>query len=65
MRAEVTKGRDAEEVLPVTYEDNYVTLFPGESRTLWARFRTADLGGQKAHLRLEGYNVNKRLAILG
>jgi exo-1,4-beta-D-glucosaminidase len=65
MRAEVTKGRGGEEVLPITYEDNYVTLFPGESRTLWARFRTAELGGQKAHLRLEGYNVNKRIVAFG
>ncbi len=62
MRAEVTKGRDGEEVLPVRYEDNYVTLFPGESRTLWARFRTSDLKGGNPQLRLEGYNVGKRLA---
>jgi exo-1,4-beta-D-glucosaminidase len=64
MRAEVTRGPDGEEVLPITYEDNYVTLFPGESRTLWARFSTADLEGRKAHLRLEGYNVNRRIATL-
>jgi hypothetical protein len=42
-----------------------VTLFPGESRTLWARFRTADLEGRKPHLRLEGYNVSQRIARLG
>jgi len=62
MRAEVTKGPDGEEVLPVAYEDNYVTLFPGESRTLWARFRMEDLKRQEPHLRLEGYNAGKRLA---
>ena len=62
MRDEVTKGRDGDEVLPVTYEDNYVTLFPGESRTLWAKVRTADLNGHTPQLRLEGYNVGKRLA---
>ncbi len=62
MRAEVTKGPGGEEVLPITYEDNYVTLFPGESRTLWARFRAADLGGHRPHLRLEGYNVNRQTA---
>ncbi|HEV2351394.1 MAG TPA: glycoside hydrolase [Terriglobia bacterium] len=60
MRAEVTRGPDGEEVLPITYEDNYVTLFPSETRTLWAKFRTADLSGRKAHLRLEGYNVSKQ-----
>ncbi|MEJ2010003.1 MAG: glycoside hydrolase [Acidobacteriota bacterium] len=64
MRAEVIRGPDGDEVLPVTYEDNYITLFPKESKTLWARFRTADLGGRKAHLRLEGYNVNRRTATI-
>jgi exo-1,4-beta-D-glucosaminidase len=64
MRAEITKGRDGEELLPITYEDNYVTLFPGESRTLWARFRTSDSGVRKPHLRLEGYNVNQQIAPL-
>ena len=62
MRAEVTKGLDGEEVLPVTYEDNYVTLFAGESRTLTARFDRARLDGQKPYLRLEGYNVAKETA---
>lgn len=60
MRAEVTRGPDGEEVLPITYEDNYITLFPSETRTLWARFITADLAGRKAHLRLEGYNISKQ-----
>ena len=64
LRAEVTRGPDGEEVLPITYEDNYVTLFPKESRTLWAKFRAADLAGQKAHLRLEGYNVVKKAAAI-
>ncbi|MGO8817470.1 MAG: glycosyl hydrolase 2 galactose-binding domain-containing protein [Terriglobia bacterium] len=57
LRVEVTRS-DGEEILPITYEDNYVTLFPGESRTLWAKFRTEDLGGKSAYLRVEGYNVN-------
>lgn len=64
MRADVTKGPDGEEVLPVTYEDNYITLFPQEPRTLWARFRTADLRGAPPHLRLEGYNVGKQIAAM-
>lgn len=61
MRAEVAKGSRGDEVLPVTYEDNYVTLFPGESRTLWARFRTVDLGGHEPYFRVEGYNVSQQV----
>lgn len=60
VRAEVCQSQGGDEVLPVMYEDNYVTLFPREERMLWARFRTADLGGHKPYLRVEGYNVARR-----
>ncbi|HET7213483.1 MAG TPA: hypothetical protein VFL79_07845 [Terriglobia bacterium] len=62
MRAEVAKGSRGDEVLPITYDDNYITLFPGESRTLGARFKTVDLGGQEPHFRVEGYNVSQQVA---
>lgn len=35
-RAEVTKTRDGDEILPITYDDNYVTVFGGESVELRA-----------------------------
>ncbi len=64
MRAEVTKGVNGEEVLPITYEDNYITLFSKESLTLQAKFRKTDLAGQEACLKVEGYNVPTRTAEL-
>jgi exo-1,4-beta-D-glucosaminidase len=57
VRAEVTAGNEGLEVLPVTYTDNYVTLWPGESITITAKYATADLGGQSPYLRVRGYNV--------
>jgi exo-1,4-beta-D-glucosaminidase len=63
MRAEVTKGNDGEEVLPITYEDNYITLFPHESRTTQATFNAAELSGQAPGLRLEGYNVARKVVL--
>ena len=57
LRAEVTAGVGGLEVVPVTYTDNDVTLFPGESTTITARYATADLGGQQPSLRVRGYNV--------
>jgi len=56
-RAEVTAGNNGLEVLPVTYTDNYVSLFPGESTTITAKYATSDLGGQAPYLRIRGYNV--------
>jgi len=56
-RAEVTAGNNGLEVLPITYTDNYISLFPGESITITSRYATADLGGQSPYLRIRGYNV--------
>ena len=57
LRPEVVAGSSGIEVVPITYSDNYVTLFPGESTTLRARYARADLGGLAPSLRLRGYNV--------
>jgi exo-1,4-beta-D-glucosaminidase len=61
LRTEITKGADGEEVLPITYEDNYITLYPHEARTLVATFATSALDGRAAGLRVEGYNVAKKI----
>jgi exo-1,4-beta-D-glucosaminidase len=65
LRAEITKGADGEEVLPITYEDNYITLYPHEARTLVATFATSALGGGQPALRVEGYNVTKKIVTPG
>lgn len=60
LRPEVTAGNGGTEVVPVSYTDNYVSLWPGESTTITARYQTADLGGQPPYLRVRGYNVPTR-----
>jgi exo-1,4-beta-D-glucosaminidase len=69
VRAEVTQGADGNEILPITYDDNYVTIFPHEIRTIVARFVDARLSGSvpgslTPALRVEGYNVAKRVVSL-
>jgi len=61
VRAEVTQGNDGEEILPITYDENYITVFPHERRTIEAVFnRSAARAGPPA-LRVEGYNLGKRI----
>jgi exo-1,4-beta-D-glucosaminidase len=57
LRPEVTAGNGGTEVVPISYTDNYVSLWPGESTTVTARYQTADLAGQAPYLRVRGYNV--------
>jgi exo-1,4-beta-D-glucosaminidase len=57
LRPEVTAGNGGTEVVPVSYTDNYVSLWPGESTTITATYQTADLAGQAPFLRVRGYNI--------
>ncbi len=57
VRPEVTAGNGGNEVVPVNYTDNYVSLWPGESTTITATYQTGDLSGQAPYLRVRGYNV--------
>jgi exo-1,4-beta-D-glucosaminidase len=61
LRLRVT-GRDGEEALPVLWEDNYVSLLPGETRALTANYRVRDLGGGAPHVVVTGWNVRRVVA---
>jgi exo-1,4-beta-D-glucosaminidase len=53
----VRKGEAGEEVLPVLWDDNYVTLLPGEKREIAARYAAKDLGDLKPVVAVDGWNV--------
>ncbi|MFF4850769.1 exo-beta-D-glucosaminidase [Streptomyces sp. NPDC001194] len=49
-------GKDTP-VLPVRWSDNQISLWPGESATLTATYRTADLHGSAPAIRVSGWNT--------
>ncbi len=57
VRLQITKGAGGEEVLPVLWEDNYISLLPGERRMLTATYRLRDLGASGPTLVVSGWNV--------
>jgi exo-1,4-beta-D-glucosaminidase len=57
VRLKVTKGVEGEDILPVVWEDNYISLLPGEKREVTATYRTNDLGTSKATVEVSGWNV--------
>ena len=48
------------QVLPISWSDNYVTLWPGQSQTLTARYRASDLRGASPVVSLTGRNLPDR-----
>jgi exo-1,4-beta-D-glucosaminidase len=53
----VTKGEGGDEISPAYWDDNYITLFPGESREIKVRFSKNDQGDTAASLKVGGWNV--------
>jgi exo-1,4-beta-D-glucosaminidase len=57
VRLKLTRGAGGAIVAPVFWQDNYVTLAPGEQRQLDVRYATADLHGAAPAIELRGWNV--------
>jgi exo-1,4-beta-D-glucosaminidase len=51
------QGDAEEEIVPVFWDDNYVSLLPGELRVLTARAASADALAGKPALQVSGWNV--------
>ena len=57
VRLKVNKGQGGEEILPVVWQDNYISLLPGEKREVTAMYRVSNLGGAKPSVEVHGWNV--------
>jgi exo-1,4-beta-D-glucosaminidase len=57
VRLKVNKGVKGEEVLPVLWQDNYISLLPGEKRELTATYRARELGEAKPSVEVSGWNT--------
>ncbi len=51
---------DNSRVLPAYYSDNYVSLLPGEQRSIVVHALPQDVGPGRAHMTLEGWNLPER-----
>ena len=51
------KAEDGEQVLPVSYEDNYFHLMPGEKRTVRVEWNPADTRSLPTYVEITGFNV--------
>ena len=47
-------GEDGEQILPVVYSDNYVTLMPNEQKTVTVSWKRQDARGLRGHIVVEG-----------
>ncbi len=57
LRLTAVGATTGERILPVLYEDNYLGLMPGETRTLITELAHADTRGERPALSLHGFNL--------
>ncbi|MBJ6132806.1 hypothetical protein JAU75_08180 [Ochrobactrum sp. Q0168] len=58
VRAQLQKDSSSGEILPITYDDNYVTIYPRETREITAEVSRAQINGQNPFVAINGYNTN-------
>jgi exo-1,4-beta-D-glucosaminidase len=54
---QIQPGRDGETVTPIVWQDNYISLLPGETREVTATYETKDAGSQAPVVVAEGWNT--------
>jgi exo-1,4-beta-D-glucosaminidase len=57
VRFKVNKGKGGVEILPVVWQDNYISLLPGEKREITATYRASSVGTAKPEVEVSGWNV--------
>ena len=55
-------GEGGDRILPALYSDNYVSLMPGERRTIITELEGADTRGESPRIVVEGFNVDQSAA---
>jgi exo-1,4-beta-D-glucosaminidase len=63
VRLKVNQGAGGNEILPVVWEDNYVSLLPGEKREIAATYPAKSLGAAQPSVQVAGWNVASQSAV--
>jgi hypothetical protein len=57
VRVKAVQAKSGDPILPAIFDDNYIALMPGESRTLHITVENADTRGEKPRLVMKGFNL--------
>lgn len=65
VRLAINSHQDGAELLPVLWQDNYISLMPGEERTIEAKLPGRHLTANNASLAVTGWNIEQQTISLG
>ncbi len=58
-RLKVIREKTGDRILPVIYSDNYISLMPGEKRTIHIELQQADTRGENPAVSVSGFNIGE------
>jgi hypothetical protein len=53
------REKSGDRILPALYSDNYVSLMPGERRSIGIEVEDADTRGESPRVTVDGFNVGE------
>ena len=59
VRLKVVREKSGDRILPALYTDNYISLMPGDHRTIHIELKNADTRGENPRVVVEGFNVGE------
>ena len=59
VKLKVVRAKTGDRILPALYSDNYVSLMPGERRSIAIEIEDADTRGEKPRVAVDGFNVGE------
>ena len=59
VRLKVVRANSGDLIAPVLYSDNYLSLMPGEHRTIRMELQHADTRGERPRVVVSGFNVEQ------
>jgi hypothetical protein len=58
-RLKAVREKSGDGILPAFYSDNYVSLMPGERKTIRTKIENADTRGENPRIVVEGFNISQ------
>ena len=58
LHVRVLKDKNADDILPIIFSDNYISLAPGESRTIDCSYENKDAAGANPYVLTTAWNLN-------
>ena len=59
VQLKVIRDKSRDRIIPALFSDNFISLMPGEQRSIEIQIENADAHGEKPAVIVQGFNIDK------